>query len=206
MKRKSEEKFNKKKEKKVTKESLRAEIKAKREKLLAEEVKEKSRLIKEKLFSLPEFKSAHTVAFYADLKESKEVETGEMIKESLEMGKRVLIPITDLIGKKLVFSEIRKLEDLSPGTFDILEPIPELRKILPYEAIRLIVVPGVAFDLHGHRIGYGLGFYDRCLSKLTRYVTKIGLAFELQIVDKLPREDHDIKLNKVITEERIIER
>ena len=193
-----EEKFQK-------KINLREDIKNTREKLPREEVEEKSNLIKENLFSLPEFKSAHTVAFYVSLKKSNEVETEEMIKSALRMKKKVLVPITDLIENKLVFSEIKKFDDLAPGAFDILEPVPEIRKIFPYEAIRLVVVPGIVFDLLGHRIGYGFGFYDRFLSQLTKYVIKIGLAFEMQIVEKLPNESHDAKVDKVITEKRIIE-
>ena len=189
----------------ITKEILREEIKSKRKEMTREEIEEKSKLIKEKLFSLPEFQSAHTVAFYVAYKESNEVETIEMIQESLKMNKRVLVPITDLLENKIVFSEITSIDDLASGAFGILEPIPELRKILPYESIRLITVPGIVFDLHGHRIGHGLGFYDKFLSQLTKYVTKIGLAFELQTVEKLPNEDYDKKLDKIITEDRIID-
>lgn len=197
-----EEKF---KEKEINKESLREQIRRKRQKLSREEIEGKSKLIKEKLFSLPEFQSARTVAFYVAMKKSNEVETEEMIKESLKLGKRVLVPITDLVEDKIAFSEIKSFDDLVPSTFDILEPVPELRKIFPHEAIRLAIVPGIVFDLHGHRIGYGLGFYDKFLSQLTKYVTKIGLAFEFQIVGKLPNESHDITLDKLISEERIIE-
>jgi len=192
-------------EKKITKEFLKEQIRRKRQKLSRYEVEEKSKLIKEKLFSLPEFQSARTVAFYVAMKKSNEAETEEMIKESLRLGKRVLVPITDLVEDKIVFSEIKSFDDLLPSTFDILEPVPELRKIFPHEAIRLAIVPGIVFDLHGHRIGYGLGFYDKFLSQLTKYVTKIGLAFEFQIVGKLPNESHDITLDKLISEERIIE-
>jgi 5-formyltetrahydrofolate cyclo-ligase len=192
-------------EKKITKEFLREQIRRKRQKLSREEVEEKSKSIKEKLFSLPEFQSARTVAFYVAMKKSNEVETEEMIKECLKLGKRVLVPITDLVEDKIVFSEIKSFDDLLPSTFEILEPVPELRKILPHEAIRLIVVPGIVFDLHGHRIGYGLGFYDKMLPQLTKYVSRIGLAFELQVVEKIPNEIHDAKLNKIITEERVIE-
>ncbi len=198
--RKKEEAFGK-----PTKEFLRKEIKEKRNRLSEREVQEKSKLIKETLFSLPEFKSAHTITFYVSKKEDREVDTEEMIKGSLKIGKRVLIPVVDTLEKKLVFSELKRYEDLVPSTFGILEPLPELRKILPASATRLVVVPGVVFDLHGHRIGQGAGYYDRFLESLSRYVIKIGLSFELQIVEELPKEDHDMKLDKIITEDRAIE-
>jgi len=201
MNRKQEETFE---EKLITKDSLRESIKNQRKELSREEIEERSKLINEKLFSLDEFQSAHTVAFYVALKKNNEVETEEMIKEALKLGKHVLVPITDLVEDKIIFSEIKSFDDLVPSTFDILEPMPELRRILPYEAIRLVVVPGIVFDLDGHRVGYGLGFYDKVLAELTKYVTKIGLAFELQVVEKLPNESHDIKLDKIVTEERII--
>ena len=200
--RKEEEKFRK---KALTKESIREEIKNKREKLSREDVEDKSKLVKEKLFSLPEFQVAKTIAFYVALKKSNEVETEGMIKEALAMGKQVLVPIADLIENRIILSEIKNWDDLVPGSFGILEPLPEVRKIYPYEAVRLAIVPGVAFDLEGHRIGYGFGYYDKFLSSLTRYQTKIGLAFEFQVVEKLPNEEHDIRVGKVITEDRIIE-
>lgn len=193
------------KKQRITKDSLRREIKRKRDNLTPDEVNEKSKLVKEKLLSLPEFKSARIVAFYASFKKSNEVETEEMIKEAMTMGKTVLVPVTDTVEDKIVFSEIKSLDDMAPGTFDILEPVPEMRKIFPNEAIRLIVVPGIVFDLEGYRIGYGLGYYDKFLSGLAKYVTKVGLAYDFQVVEKIPVEGHDVRLNKIITDERIIE-
>ncbi|MEM2638228.1 MAG: 5-formyltetrahydrofolate cyclo-ligase [Candidatus Hadarchaeales archaeon] len=185
---------------------LREKKKAEREALTFEEVLEKSRKIKEKLFSLPEFKSAKTVAFYVAKEEAKEVRTQEMIVETLELGKKVLVPF--VVGNEIEFTEISGLCDLQPGTFGILEPRIEIRKKISLEQIELVVVPGIAFDLKGRRIGYGKGFYDRFLSRLFSVnpnVCVVGLAFEMQLVENIPNQKSaDVPVKILITEERIL--
>lgn len=107
--------------------------------------------------------------------------------------------------KKITPYYIKNLEsDLVKGNFGILEP-----DILRAEAARptdisLAIVPGVAFDLNRHRIGFGKGFYDRFLPELSPDAAKIGLAYELQLVDFIEADEYDIRLDMVITEKRII--
>jgi 5-formyltetrahydrofolate cyclo-ligase len=91
-----------------------------------------------------------------------------------------------------------------PGVFGILEPRKESARIFNPEEIDLVIVPGVAFDEHRNRIGFGAGFYDRFLESVRPSCAKIGIAFEFQIYDEVPVEEHDIPLDLVITEKRTI--
>lgn len=186
--------------------NLREEKKAERASLTFEEVLEKSKRIKEKLFSLPEFKRAKIVAFYVAKEHAKEVRTQEMIVETIKLGKRVLVPF--VVGDEIEFSEISGLGDLQPGAFGILEPRMEIRKPVSPDQIELIVVPGVVFDLKGRRIGYGRGFYDRFLSRLLSVkpdVYIVGLAFEIQLVEDIPNQKSaDVPVKILITEERVL--
>jgi len=170
-----------------------------------EEVLDKSRRIRENLFSLPEFRCARTIAFYVSKDEAKEVRTQEMILEALKTGKRVVVPF--VTGDSMEFSEISGLSDLSPGTFGIQEPRPEIRRPVPLKEIDLVIVPGVAFDMSGGRIGYGRGFYDRFLRRFLSErpdARLIGLAFEAQIVEKVERKSSDVPVHILVTEERVV--
>jgi len=163
----------------------------------------KSYRIKERLFRLPEFINARTILFYVSTKD--EVKTESMIKSALEYGKRVVVPISDLKERILHLSEIKDFDnELELGTFNILEPKERfLRPVLP-EEIDLVIVPGVAFDRKGNRIGYGMGFYDRFLRKIKRKILRIGLAYEFQIVDNILSRDKDVTIDKIVTEKRVI--
>lgn len=163
--------------------------------LSLKDVKTMSEKIISSLFSLQEFKKAVTVMFYADAR--NEVQTREAIKLALAMGKRVVLPKVKK-DRGLLAVEIKDISDLKPGTFGILEP--ESDDGLEPEVIDLVVVPGVAFDRQGHRLGYGAGYYDGFLPKLRPGVKKIALAFELQVAESIPVEEHDVKMDTLITE------
>lgn len=182
------------------KEKLRKEITDIRKKLSNFEVLEKSSIIKKKLFEMREFKQASAVLFYVSY--DNEVYTHDMIKESISNGKNVMVPITDTKKHCLIISKLQKWEDLEQGSYSILEPKKDCVKEVSIEGIDLILVPGVAFDEFGNRIGHGYGYYDNLLknSKALRF----GLAFEFQIVKKIHAEPHDVTLNKIITEKRVI--
>lgn len=178
------------------KKALRKESLEKRDLLQKEDIIGKSKAIKEKLFLLSEFINAKTIAFYVS--KGSEVFTHNIIKELLG-EKRILVP--KVLDNEIVFSEIDNFNELKPGKFDILEPV-EIKEA-NHNEIDLIIVPGIAFDKKGHRIGYGYGYYDKILKKIN--CKKIGLVFSLQIVDKIPKEDYDVAVDKVITEEMVID-
>jgi len=172
----------------------------------AEEIIEKSKMIMERLFELKDFKTSNIIMSYVNFK--SEVVTEYFIKECLAQGKRIVVPaiVVNPNGKsELIASEISSFEnDLTPGKFGILSPKESnIRKIEPSE-IDLAVIPGVAFDIRRNRIGYGAGYYDRFLKKLSVSCMKIGVAYEIQIADELPIDRYDVPLNMIITENAII--
>lgn len=190
------------------KKTTREKFKSLRMRLSREEVLTKSARIKKLIFGLSEFTRAKTIAFYVAKQASREVETEEMIKESLIADKRVLVPIVDKAARKIFFSELRDYDsELAPGEFDILEPKPSYRRLVPSTESDLMIVPALVFDLQGHRLGYGGGYYDRLLRELASIKPSlpfVGLAYELQVVDKLPKTSRDVPVNILVTEKRVL--
>ncbi|MBN1353571.1 MAG: 5-formyltetrahydrofolate cyclo-ligase [Candidatus Omnitrophica bacterium] len=180
-----------------TKEEIRKETLTELNNQQREEIFKKSKIIKEKLFSLPEFKNAQYVMLYASL--DKEVNTDDIIDEALEAGKKVILPRRTSL-ETIVPKEISdRKSDLEKNTYGIREPKRHLKDIPP-ERIDLIVVPGVAFDEKKRRIGRGKGCYDRFLRELPPGKTIIGLAFNFQVLKSIPEDSHDIPVSKIITD------
>ncbi len=188
--------------------ATREKFKSLRMRLSREEVLAKSAQIQKQLFELPEFTRAKTLAFYVAKQASREVETEQMIKDSLLMGKHVLVPIVDKAARKVLFSELRDYDsELALGAFGILEPKPSCRRLISAHESDLIIVPGVAFDLRGHRFGYGGGYFDKLLREVASTKPSlpfVGLAFELQVTDKLPNTWRDVAMDILVTEKRVL--
>jgi 5-formyltetrahydrofolate cyclo-ligase len=181
------------------KESLRASIIQKIGTINSQDLENKSLIIKNKLLSQENFLKATCVAFYVSM--PTEVDTRGMIDEALKLGKRVLVPLSNLENKELSLYEIfDRRKDLKKGAFGIMEPSPEKARLARLDEADCVIVPGVVFDKQNHRIGHGGGFYDRFLSRLSSQVPKIGLAFSFQVVQEIPAEAHDIKLDMVLTD------
>ena len=178
---------------------MKSEMMGRRKSHGQELVERKSEAIMEKLFELKEFKEAKVILFYAS--EKDEVQTHRMMQGALDTGKRVVLPITVVEGKNLVLSEVRNLKRLGVGAFGVLEPMDYV-PVKP-DDVDLVIVPGVAFDLRGDRLGHGMGYYDKLLAGIKAHF--VGLAFEFQIVDDIPEEKHDVRVHKVVTEQRVIE-
>lgn len=154
----------------------------------------KSRAIEKKLFQKKVFQKAKTVMFYASLPE--EVQTRAIIVKALAEGKRVLLP--RLEGIRLQPKEIHDMtRDLVSGRFGILEPKRNFPSI-PLREIDCVIVPGVAFDRKGNRLGRGGGYYDRFLKRLPRKTPSLGLAFRLQTVSALPTSSRDVPVTALI--------
>ena len=156
----------------------------------------KSTIIKEKLFSLPEFKKAECIMFYAS--KDDEVDTSEMIDEALGMGKRVALPRCTSLQTVIPKVIGNRKADLEKSTYGICEP-RECQKNAKLEEIDIIVVPGIAFDRHNRRLGRGKGYYDKFLGGLPRDSVSIGIAFDFQLVKNLPYDPYDVPVSKVIT-------
>ena len=162
------------------------------------EKSEKSAIIKGKLFNEKEFKKAKLVMFYVSLKD--EVDTLSMIDEAVKMGKRVCVPVILKEEKRLIAGEIKDREkDLERQHFGIYQPIAGHVREVPLENIDLVVVPGIAFDKSNVRLGRGHGYYDRFLCGLPKKTRTIGIAFDFQVLEYLPKDSHDIPVWKTIT-------
>jgi len=178
---------------------IRGQVAAVRKALAQAEVKQKSREIIERLLMVEEFSAAVRVMLYHAF--DNEVETKELIKKSLAGGKSVLLPRCDVAGRGIEVCEIRHLDaDLRRGRYGIMEPAEHTMTFQKLEQIDLCVVPGVAFDRRGYRIGRGKGFYDVFLARLSPRTLKVGVAFELQLLEKVPHLNHDIAMDMIITE------
>lgn len=176
---------------------LKQSIIEQRNSLSKQEIIEKSEKIKDNLFNLQPFKKSKTAMFFVSF--NSEVYTHEMIKKALQY-KTVVVP--KVVEHQIEPSIIIDFDNLvSSGKFGVMEPI-EVMKIA-YKNIDLVLVPAIVFDMNGHRIGYGFGFYDKFL-RLVPKATKIGLAFDFQVVDKIPHEGHDVPVDLIVTEERVI--
>jgi 5-formyltetrahydrofolate cyclo-ligase len=184
------------------KDRLRKELIKKRKSLTKTEVLAKSNQIKKRLFELNEFKQSSVVLFYVSY--DNEVYTHDMIKECMKTRKNISVPVSDKEQRRLILSELKNWNDLEPGSYGILEPKKDKIKEIPIESIDIIIIPGVGFDELGCRIGHGAGYYDNLLKESTNAL-HIGLAFEIQIVEKIPIESHDIPVDKILTEKRMIE-
>lgn len=180
------------------KNEIRKKVLEGRDSMLPPQRSAKSREIEERLFSLREFKSARTIMFFASFR--SEVETAPMIRRALASGKRIILPRVK--GKELELLEVKNFDsDVSPGAWGI--PEPQGSALVKPDELDVIIVPGAAFDVRGNRLGYGAGFYDKLLSEFTRLT--IAVAFEEQIVSKVPAEPYDVPVKKIVTEKRIIE-
>lgn len=173
-----------------TKADIRKRILTIRKSQSLEEQKKRSQKIQEQVLEHKNFCVASLIFLYMDCQ--AEVQTGFLLRQCWELGKRVVLPRVE--GTEMEFYEVRSLEEVQPGAFGILEPIP-LRNV--EENGGFMVVPGVAFSKDGYRIGYGKGFYDRYLYRFPGIYT-CGLAYVCQMLEQLPIEKHDRKLKEII--------
>ena len=184
------------------KDKLRKELIQIRKNIPKREVLEKSIQIKKRLFEIDEFKNSSCILFYISY--GNEVFTHDMIKECLSKNRDVVVPVTDKENRRLILSKLGSWDDLTRGAYNILEPKKEKIEEVSIFEIDLIIVPGVGFDEQGCRIGHGVGYYDTLLRDSTNAL-HIGLAFENQIVEEVPIESHDMPMDRIVTEDRIID-
>jgi len=162
----------------------------KRNGLDAQEIAMHSTLIQKFVLNSNEFKSAKTVGAYHAF--GSEVKTDLVIEQTRSFGKKIALPSVE--GESLTFYELSSGKYLVKGRFGIMEPLP----YGPVDIIDLLIVPGIAFDYKGYRLGYGKGYYDKLLAKKNVY--SIGLAYSFQLLESLPSGEYDKRLNAVATE------
>ena len=173
-----------------TKKKIRQKIVQKRKSMSCEEWKRKSDIICNKIMENYKYKESRSVFCYASV--GHEVCLTKLIQDALQSGKQVAMPKVE--GENIRFYLIDSMDEMLPGAFGILEP--DTARLAKQG--ELVIVPGVAFSITGERLGYGGGFYDRFLSENDIY--SIGAAYDFQMVDTLPTEPHDKKINLIITD------
>ena len=165
---------------------------------------ELSRRIVGAFMALPEYALAQTVMFYIDVR--SEVRTRHDLELALQYGKTIVVPWCNTDGELELF-RLDSMDELEIGMYKILEPRAELRglaeKRVNVESLDLIMVPGVGFDRRGARTGHGKGYYDKLLQHARRNTPLIALAFECQMFDEIPMADHDIFMDRIITEDHV---
>lgn len=181
---------------------VREEIFERRKTISREEHKEFSDNIIDKVLESQAYKKAKTIMTFVST--PAEVNTHKFIEKAIKDGKVITVPITVAETKELKPSQIKSLDELEIGFYDILSPKKEFIRYVDPDQIDLVIVPGLGFEKSGYRVGYGGGYYDRFLSKLPN-VIKLAIAFDLQILDEVPKEDFDIPVDYIYTEDRIIE-
>jgi len=164
---------------------------------------ELSRIICDTFMALPEYAAARTVMFYVDVR--SEVRTRHSLPAALQTGKRIVVPYC--VNNELELFHLTNMEELAIGMYKILEPRLELRSLpgkhVEVRDLDLIMVPGVAFDRSGARMGHGFGYYDKLLQHARPDTPLIALAFECQLFPQVPTQAHDIFMDKIITEKTI---
>lgn len=162
---------------------------------------EKSAQIFARLKEEEAVKNAKRVMVYVNFQE--EVETRDLMEYLWGQGVELAVPITDPVTRSMQASLVESFADLVPGNFGVLEPSKWATKIIIPDTIDLVIVPGLAFDRQGGRIGYGAGYYDRFFAQVPE-ADLIALAFAEQMIDWVPMEDHDRYLPKIVTDQEVI--
>ncbi len=180
----------------MTKEKIREEIKRKLEGQGEKERLERSRKIQEALFHSEAFQRAKCILIYVSF--NGEVDTRGIIRKCFSMGKRVVVPKVNVEEACVNLREIRDDGSLVKGTYGIPEPREDRSHEARPEEIDCVILPGVAFDRSGRRLGRGGGFFDKLLSAIPAKVPRIALAFSFQVVDRLPVNGHDRPVDRVL--------
>ncbi len=179
----------------MDKKALRREIGAKKRALSAAEVEARSAVLAEKLYATEQYRQAR--ALYAYLSFNQEVRTGPIIERAWADGKRVAVP--KVVGDSMAFIWIDSFDNLAPqGAFQIMEPVGD--GPVADDKTALMLMPGLAFDPEGHRVGYGGGFYDKYLEEHPHHKL-VALCYPFQMFDHLDVEAHDIPVDQVIAAE-----
>lgn len=175
----------------MNKQELRRAIRERKRAMTEEEIVERSNALAEKFYNSPAYQAASTI--YGYLPYNQEVRTVPMLQRALDEGKRVAVP--KVYGEEMRFIYLEDLTQVSKGYAGIPEPIADAPVAEDQQA--LVLMPGLAFDPQGHRIGYGGGFYDRFLAKEPHHPT-LALCYEFQMQAHLDTEEFDIPVDTVL--------
>jgi 5-formyltetrahydrofolate cyclo-ligase len=180
------------------KQALRKQMRMVRDALPESACEARSAAIHQHLVDLAELEQAGTVLAFASIR--SEVRTRPIIEESWSIGKRVALPRVD--GDELCLHLIDSQTALSEGAFSVPEPAADAVVIEPGE-IDFALIPALAFDPRGYRIGYGGGYYDRLIPRLSKACT-CAVGYDFQLISEVPEQPFDVSVNLVITDSRVI--
>ncbi len=163
-----------------------------------------SREVVTRLQSLPVYQQAKAVHVYVNL--PGEVQTQPLLHDLLKSGRQVFVPYC-VEGNQLRLFRLKDAAELTPGAYGILEPEPALREDAArrgaVEQLDLLIVPGVAFDHRGMRLGRGKGYYDRLLAARSETAAVVALAFDCQMAPEIPTDPHDQPMTMVVTQSAV---
>lgn len=187
------------------KKALRKDILTKRKNIDTAEKEEMDKKILHRFFESRYYKEAENIFIYISY--DSEINTSEIIDKAFKDGKKIYVPRTEFETRLMDAVEITSLDNLIKSSYGILEPSIEESHINPNE-LDLIVVPGVAFDRNGGRMGYGAGFYDRYFKKINKEnikrIVKLALAYDFQVLEEVPMSVQDVPVDFIITEKEFI--
>jgi len=184
----------------MNKSEIRKAISKRRKSMSENEVKEKSKIIIDKLMNTEEFKKAENLMVFLSF--DNEVYTFNLIEKAMSMGKKVIVPYTVKETFEIIPTLLKNMEeDLKVSKYGYMEPKKDKIQQILEENIHMTVVPGLAFDKKMNRIGFGKGYYDRYLAKTRKESKNIALAYEYQVLEEIPTDDFDVKMDCIITEE-----
>ncbi|MGG7178868.1 5-formyltetrahydrofolate cyclo-ligase [Clostridium paraputrificum] len=186
---------------KMDKQSIRKAIISKRDSIDTKSKMAMDGRIKDKLKESIFYKNSRNIFIYIGF--GSEIDTAKYIEEFLLEGKEIFVPRTDMKNKVMEAVKINSLMELTESSYGILEPDIEVEAINKND-IDLVILPGVAFDKSGGRIGYGGGYYDKYLEGMNSDIVKLAITYDFQVLDEVPFEEHDIKADYIITECRDI--
>lgn len=178
------------------KSAIRRLIKEKKSQMTIDQIEEQSKAIIRKVLALKEYKECSILYTYVAF--NQEVRTKELIEIALNQGKKVAVPKVE--GDKIIFYYLNHIQDLKNSNLDIPEPIFRDIAIPNTKDKFLMIVPGLAFDIYGNRIGYGKAYYDSFFHEYENIpMYKVSFAYEFQLFEELPMESHDVKMDQIIT-------
>ena len=182
-----------------TKAAIRSEIRDRLQGLDSQRKAEHDRRILGRVMALPAFQRAQKVFCYLPL--AHEVNTRPLVEALLEVHGVAYVPVTDLDERMLRVAELTSMAELVEGAYGILEPADP--RLVDPATIEVWIVPGIAFDARGYRVGHGGGYFDAFFHAHSTDALKIALAYALQLVDAVPASDHDVPVDLVVTEAEI---
>lgn len=195
--------------KQTMKQALRQSIIAARQKLTGAEHGEYSKIISKRIMQLEAYINAETVLGYMSF--GAEFETKHWLQQALQAGKQILLPKVNSVTKQLELYQVNDLVlDVAPGLWNIPEPLPDrCSRVDDLSQVDFILLPGVAFARDGARLGYGGGFYDKLLARITppgssNYPVLAAAAFSMQLIEDIPQEATDRKVHWLLTEKEVI--